>query len=35
MIARRRESIITDGLRDMWRQQYEKYKDMIQEEVIL
>lgn len=35
MIARGRESIITDGLRDMWRQQYEKYKDVIQEEVIL
>lgn len=24
---------ITDGLREMWKQEYEKYKDIIQEEV--
>lgn len=26
---------ITDGLRKMWEQEYEKYKDMVQEEVSL
>lgn len=26
---------ITDGLRKMWKQEYEKYKDMVQEKVIL
>ena len=35
LIARGKAGNITDGLRDMWKQEYEKYKDMIQEEVIL
>ncbi|MBR0396018.1 MAG: SMI1/KNR4 family protein [Clostridiales bacterium] len=35
LIARGRAHIITDGLREIWKQEYEKYKDMIQEKVIL
>ena len=35
MIAKGRASFITDGLREMWKQEYEKYKDMVQEQVIL
>ena len=35
LIAKGKAGNITDGLRDIWKQEYEKYKDMIQEEVIL
>ena len=35
MIAEGKAGNITDGLREIWKQEYEKYKDMIQEEVIL
>lgn len=35
MIANGRGHIITDGLRAVWQQEYEKYKDMVQEEVVL
>jgi len=35
MIGKGRGHIITNNLRDTWRKQYEKYKDMLQEEVIL
>ncbi len=35
MIEKGRKNIITDALRAMWKDQYEKYKDMVQEEVVL
>lgn len=35
LIAKGRASVITDGLRELWKQEYEKYKDMVQEKVIL
>ena len=35
MIAEGRADVITDVLRDIWKQEYEKYKDMILEEVIV
>ncbi len=35
LTARGKAGNITDGLRDIWKQEYEKYKDMIQEEVVL
>jgi len=35
LTARGKAGNITDGLREMWKQEYEKYKDMTQEEVIL
>lgn len=35
MIEKGRGNIITDTLRATWKEQYEKYKDMIQEEVVL
>ncbi len=35
MIANGRAEFITDGLRELWRKEYEKYKDMVQEKVIL
>ncbi len=35
LIARGSAHVITDGLREIWKQEYEKYKDMIQEKVIL
>ena len=34
MIEKGRGNIITDTLRETWRKQYEKYKDMFQEEVV-
>ena len=30
-----RVHVITDGLRELWKKEYEKYKDMVQEKVIL
>ena len=35
LIANGKERNITDGLRNLWRKEYEKYKDIFQEEVIL
>ena len=35
LTARGKAGNITDGLREIWKQEYEKYKDMIQEKVIL
>ncbi|MBR4557907.1 MAG: SMI1/KNR4 family protein [Clostridiales bacterium] len=35
LIANGRGAVITDGLREMWKNEYEKYKDMVQEELIL
>lgn len=35
LIANGKAHNITDGLRNLWRKEYEKYKDMVQEEVIL
>lgn len=35
LISKGRGHVITDGLREIWKQEYEKYKDMIQEEVVL
>ena len=35
MIAKGRAHVITDGLREIWKKEYEKYKDMVQEKVIL
>lgn len=35
LIARGRAHVITDGLREIWKKEYEKYKDMVQEKVIL
>lgn len=35
MIEKGRGNIITETLRATWKKQYEKYKDMIQEEVVL
>ena len=35
MIADGNESLITDGLRDIWKKECEKYKDMVQEKVSL
>ena len=35
LVAKGKANNITDGLREMWKQEYEKYKDMILEEVIL
>ena len=35
LIAKGKADNITEGLRDMWKQEYEKYKDINQEEVIL
>mgnify|MGYP000317392839 FL=1 len=35
LIANGKEHNITDGLRNLWRREYEKYKDIFQEEVIL
>lgn len=34
MTEKGRGNIITEGLRTAWKEQYEKYKDMTQEEVI-
>ena len=35
LIAKGRSHVITDGLREIWKKEYEKYKDMVQEKVIL
>ncbi|MBQ7944240.1 MAG: SMI1/KNR4 family protein [Lachnospiraceae bacterium] len=35
LIARGRGDIITDALRQMWQEEIDKYKDMIQEEVVI
>lgn len=35
MIAEGRAHVVTDGLRAMWKAEYDKYKDMVQEKVIL
>ena len=35
LIAKGRASVINDGLRDIWQKEYEKYKNMVQEKVIL
>ena len=35
LIAEGSADVITDVLRDIWKQEYEKYKDMILEEVIV
>ena len=35
LIAKGRAHVITDGLREIWKKEYEKYKDMVQEKVIL
>lgn len=35
MIQKDRGSFITDALRQAWKEQYEKYKDLLQEEIIL
>ena len=35
LIARGRAHVITDSLREIWKKEYEKYKDMVQEKVIL
>lgn len=35
MIAKGRAEFITDGLRETWKNEYQKYKDMVQEKVIL
>ena len=35
LIAKGRGNIITDGLREMWQAEIDKYRDMIQEEVEL
>lgn len=34
LIANGKEHNITDGLRNLWRREYEKYKDIFQEEVM-
>ena len=35
LTARGKAGNITDGLRKMWKQEYEKYKDMVQEKICL
>ena len=35
LIAKGRAHVITDSLREIWKKEYEKYKDMVQEKVIL
>ena len=35
LIEKGKSGNITDGLRKMWEQEYNKYKDMVQEEVSL
>ena len=35
LIEKGKSGNITDGLRKMWEHEYEKYKDMVQEEVSL
>lgn len=35
LTANGRGGVITDGLREIWKKEYEKYKDMVQEKVIL
>ena len=35
MIAEGKATNITDGLREIWKQEYEKYKDMKREEVVI
>ena len=35
MIAEGRADVISDALREIWRNEYEKYKNMVQEKVVL